>query len=212
MLPTTPYNSNFPKRHETINDLPVHRLTDPQVFYPVSESRQFTRVDAGRVFSGAPRLRTSHANAIAKDPAAAVASTTQHPASIETVGKGDDEHQVLQPADARIPHPYLVAHERDRLAKPFESRENWNRLAERLQEEETAAKTRKEAAVQRKEESTDKVAPEDSRFEFRISDVVVSKETTGADGRGAKAPGRRYGVPSYERKKGQVKIPTSVRV
>lgn len=75
-----------------------------------------------------------------------------------------------------------------------------------------AAKTRKEAAVRRQEENTDKVAPEDSRFEFRISDVVVSKETTGADGRGAKAPGRRYGVPSYERKKGEVKIPTSVRV
>ena len=212
MLPTTPYSPNFQKRHESINDLPVHRLTDPQIFYPVSESRQFTRVDAGRVFSGAPRLRTAHANAIAKNPADAVASTTQHPASIETVGKGDDEHQVLQPADAWIPHPYLVAHERDRLAQPLEPRENWKRLSERLQQEETASKTRKEAAVRRQEESTDKVVPEDSRFEFRISDVVVSKETTGGDGRGAKAPGRRYGVPSYERKKGEVKIPTSVRV
>lgn len=119
---------------------------------------------------------------------------------------------MLQPADARIPHPYLVAHERDRIAKPFESRENWNKLTERLQKEEDVAAKRKEVNARRREESTDTVVPEDSRFEFRIQDVVVSKETTGADGRGAKAPGRRYGVPSYERKKGEVKIPTRVRV
>ena len=212
MLPTTPYNPEFQKRHESINDLPAHRLTDPQIFYPVSESRQFTRLDAGRVFSAAPRLRTSHANAAKRNPAAAVATATQHPASIETVGKGDDEQQVLQPADARIPHPYLVAHERDRIAKPFESRGNWNKLTERLQKEEDVASKRKEVNARRREESTDTVVPEDSRFEFRIQDVVVSKETTGADGRGAKAPGRRYGVPSYERKKGEVKIPTRVRV
>jgi hypothetical protein len=37
-------------RHESINDLPVHKATTPQIFHPVSESRVFTRVDAGKVF------------------------------------------------------------------------------------------------------------------------------------------------------------------
>ena len=52
MLPSTPYSPNGkPTNHETINDLPVHRDTLPQIFYPVSESRHFTRADAGRVFN-----------------------------------------------------------------------------------------------------------------------------------------------------------------
>jgi hypothetical protein len=41
--------------HESINDLPVHSSTTQQIFYPVSESRAFTRVDAGRAFH--PKLR-----------------------------------------------------------------------------------------------------------------------------------------------------------
>ena len=52
MVPTTNYdpNSNDNPRHESINDLPVHRSTLHQVFHPTSESRHFTRVDAGKVF------------------------------------------------------------------------------------------------------------------------------------------------------------------
>ena len=46
MLPTTPYSVP----HESINDLPVHRATETQIFHPVSESRHFTRRDAGKVF------------------------------------------------------------------------------------------------------------------------------------------------------------------
>ena len=49
MLPQTPF-MNPPKYHEPINDLPVHRATVHQLFHPVSESRHFTRVDAGRAF------------------------------------------------------------------------------------------------------------------------------------------------------------------
>jgi hypothetical protein len=37
-------------RHETINDLPVHAKTGQQIFHPTSESRQFTRADAAKVF------------------------------------------------------------------------------------------------------------------------------------------------------------------
>ena len=50
MLPRTPYIPADPVTHESINDLPVHRATELQVFHPVSESRHFTRRDAGKVF------------------------------------------------------------------------------------------------------------------------------------------------------------------
>ena len=51
MVPTTPYDRNRPTPHESINDLPIHKDTLRQIFHPVSESRHFTRVDAGKVFS-----------------------------------------------------------------------------------------------------------------------------------------------------------------
>ena len=50
MLPSTPFNASKPVPHESINDLPVHAATLPQIFHPVSESRAFTRIDAGKVF------------------------------------------------------------------------------------------------------------------------------------------------------------------
>lgn len=50
MLPQTSFTS-VEHPHEPINDLPVHRDTLRQVFLPVSESRHFTREDAGSVFS-----------------------------------------------------------------------------------------------------------------------------------------------------------------
>jgi len=50
MLPQTPYIPNRPAPHESISDLPVHKSTTLQVFHPVSESRQFTRTDAAKVF------------------------------------------------------------------------------------------------------------------------------------------------------------------
>lgn len=50
MLPKTPFIPHDPIPHESINDLPVHRATTLQVFHPVSESRHFTRRDAGKVF------------------------------------------------------------------------------------------------------------------------------------------------------------------
>lgn len=58
MLPTTPYidpskpenKGKRPINHEPINDLIVHPATRQQLFVPVAESRQFTRVDAGKAF------------------------------------------------------------------------------------------------------------------------------------------------------------------
>ncbi|KAE8354820.1 eukaryotic mitochondrial regulator protein-domain-containing protein [Aspergillus coremiiformis] len=216
MVPTTPLYRNFRDNrinpHESINDLPVHRLTDPQIFYPVSESCQFNRVDAGRVFSAAPALENKQVVKNAANPTEVISRITRNPSRIEKIGKGEDEQQVLQPADARIPHPHLVAHERYRLSNPNERREVMNAYKQRIREEENAEKERKRIAKELRERQITRVQPESSRFEFRFKDVVVSKETTGTNGRGAQAPGRRYGVPSYDRKKGQVKIPTRVEV
>ncbi|KAF2746538.1 hypothetical protein M011DRAFT_468634 [Sporormia fimetaria CBS 119925] len=58
MLPQTPYidpslpenRGKRPIPHESINDLIVHPATRQQLFVPVAESRQFTRVDAGKAF------------------------------------------------------------------------------------------------------------------------------------------------------------------
>jgi hypothetical protein len=209
MVPTTPLAEGGQRQpiHEPINELPVHRLTQPQIFYPVSESRQFTRVDAGRVFSGAPALETDEEKTLT------VKSLIKPEAKrIEKVGKGDDEQHVLLPADARIPHPQLIELERDFIAKPHEPKERWEKYHERIQKSDKLAQKRKADAKKRAEERTIRIEPKNSRFEFRFNDVVVSKQTTGPDGRGHTAPGHRYGVPTYDRKKGQVKIPTKVEV
>lgn len=52
MLPVTPLALPEEKtnKHESINDLPVHRATGQQIFHPTSESRRFTRADAAKVF------------------------------------------------------------------------------------------------------------------------------------------------------------------
>ena len=209
MVPTTPLAESGQRQitHESINDLQVHRLTEPQIFYPVSESRQFTRVDAGRVFSGAPAELRNQQDA-AKDSMHALPGCRR----VDRVGKGDSEYEVLRPADERIPHPHLIAFEKDRLAHPNESREVMQRYNERLQQEDEADNERRRLAKEREEQSLTRIVPEKSRFEFRFKDAVVSRETVGPNGRGTKAPGRRYGVPSSERKKGQIKIPTRVKV
>ncbi|KAL7271135.1 3'-phosphoadenosine 5'-phosphosulfate sulfotransferase [Rhizina undulata] len=46
MLPTTPFAEN--QRHESIQDLRLHPLSDRQAFVSVPESRNFTREDAGK--------------------------------------------------------------------------------------------------------------------------------------------------------------------
>lgn len=55
MLPkSNPAFRELPRGHfESINDLPLHAATSPQIFHPTSESRHFTRVDAARVFDEA---------------------------------------------------------------------------------------------------------------------------------------------------------------
>ncbi|KAF8457536.1 eukaryotic mitochondrial regulator protein-domain-containing protein [Terfezia claveryi] len=54
MLPITPLTGSISNPHEPINDLPAHPLTHTQHFVPVSESRAFTRADAGAEFGLSP--------------------------------------------------------------------------------------------------------------------------------------------------------------
>ncbi|KAL1957738.1 hypothetical protein VTO42DRAFT_5581 [Malbranchea cinnamomea] len=214
MLPTTPLakDGQVQQPHEHINELPVHRLTEPQIFYPVSESRQFNRVDAGRVFSAAPAVPASERDKPGNTPEA-IAKITQRPDKIERIGKGDDTEQVLQPAEVRLPHPHLVAFEHERIHSAGTSHAQRSKnLLDRIAAEDTADAVRKERRIEKEEAATTCILPERSRFEFRIRDVVVSRETTGPTGRGTKAPGARYGVPNLDRKRGAVKIPTKVVV
>ncbi|KAI5292329.1 hypothetical protein KEM52_006433 [Ascosphaera acerosa] len=199
MVPTTPLR-DAPVPHETINDLPVHPLTGPQIFYPASESRRFTRRDAGRVFSAAPSLVWSDPRA--QEPhnsSAAIARATLSHGTIEKVGKRDNRADVLLPADVRIPHPHLVAHQYDtrnntdgdlfKLTRLFEQR-----IAAQ-DKGDLARKMRRKAAA---EAVTTHVLPPDSRFEFRFRDVKVERESIGPKGRGRGVGSHVYlggGVP-----------------
>jgi len=134
MVPLTNINRNtrLPiEPHESINDLEQHPATFAQVFYPTSESRAFNRTDAGRVFSGAPRLSSERETAIAEG---------QHEAwkdsRTEIIGRPGRTRPVLKPADSRIPHPHLIAFEKDKLDDNIAPLERRARHRERLQEDE----------------------------------------------------------------------------
>ena len=165
MLPTTPFDSAAAGTpHESINDLPVHSATRQQLFYPTSESRQFTREDAAKAFS-----------------------------------------PTLLPADKRIPHPQLVQLERwnaEEISRP----ERLKRFAE-MEDRETAAAEEKARKQREWAERTQRTV-QGRRWDFQFQDI--SADAVGKDGRSSKGVGHRYGMPHTERKRGEVKIPTSV--
>ncbi|EXJ79658.1 hypothetical protein A1O3_07938 [Capronia epimyces CBS 606.96] len=209
MVPVNKLNPQTRKpveEHEPINDLEQHPMTYRQIFWPTSESRAFTRTDAGRVFSGAPRLPDEQERGQDGKPLLEPWQDT----TPEIVGKPGHEHPVLKPADARIPHPHLVAYEKDKLDPTIKSHEVRARYVERLQQEDAKRKAiiERQARIEEKK----KIRIETDRWQFVVTEVRATRTGTGLDGRGTKAPGFRYGVPSQERKKGQVKIPTSVEV
>ena len=167
MLPTTPFQpetANPITPHEPINDLPVHPHTRQQLFYPASESRQFTREDAAKVFSAK-----------------------------------------LLPADQRIPLPMLVDLEKWKL----EGLDRQQRQARQVQKDRDAREeaAAKETARVEWEERTQRVV-KGRRWDFAFQDI--SAEKVGRDGRGREAVGYRYGMPHVDRKRGVIKIPTSV--
>jgi hypothetical protein len=155
MLPQTHYNPNRenPKSHESINDVPVISATTNQIFWSTSESRHFTREDAGKSF-----------------------------------------REDLLPADVRIPHPQMVE-----KAKTESSMSRAARMSEQS--------GWKENLPERKNQDDIKLIG-GGNWDLRVEDVNV--ETTGPTGRSRKGIGHRYGMPHEDRKRGQIKIPTSV--
>jgi hypothetical protein len=162
MLPQTHLSQGQP--HEPINEIHVHSHTMQQIFFPTSESRQFTREDAAKAFG---------------------------------------EH--ILPADKRVPHPELIQLEKDMLAgmSEIEAKEEFENRA--MASEVRAAEKAKMRKQAEEERMTKVKAP---RFEFRFQDVNV--DDAGKDGRSRRGTGWRYGVPFYDRRRGEVKIPTKV--
>lgn len=164
MLPQTRYQPRDQDAHEHINDLPVHPSTAQQIFYPTSESRQFTRVDAAKVFDSR-----------------------------------------LLPADERLPHADHVLAARD-SHEGLPEQERFARIIERDQAKQ-AARHRQEQKKKRWEAENLKTVS-GPRWDFRIQQFSVDE--VGKQGRGRAGVGWRYGAPNQDRKRGQIKIATSV--
>ncbi len=113
----------------------------------------------------------------------------------------------LLPADARIPHPQLIAAERDRLAglKPEEVAANSAR-----RDEEARARRERDERKRAERERKRTTVVRTQRWDFKFMDV--SAERVGKDGRAPEGVGWRYGFPHQDRKRGLVKIPTRVTV
>ena len=71
--------------------------------------------------------------------------------------------------------------------------------AERKEKLENARKQREKLAVKK---------TQTPRWEFRFREMQA--ESAGRDGRAVGGVGARYGMPHEDRKKGQIKIPTTV--
>ncbi|KAM3416658.1 hypothetical protein BST61_g8249 [Cercospora zeina] len=114
-------------------------------------------------------------------------------------------HEKLLPADKRIPHPELVTLEKEHLAGVDRN----TRWANQQQRDE-AARVAKEQAEAKKaawEERTQRIVSS-RRWDFKFQDI--SAERVGKNGRSREGVGARYGMPHEDRKRGMVKIPTSV--
>lgn len=164
MLPQTPWREDTRVRHEPINDLPVHASTGQQIFYPTSESRQFTRIDAAKAF-----------------------------------------HPKLLPADDRVPHPELIQAERDINAGL--TKEERHAI---IRERDEAKQKRDARNEERKREWEARNIKQvgGRRWDFKFENISV--DAAGQHGRSPAGVGWRYGVPHQDRKRGQIKIPTSV--
>jgi len=113
-------------------------------------------------------------------------------------------HPNLLPADKRIPHPEMIEEYQERKAN-LSATELKARAAAREKKELAlrSATLAREAALEAAIKKVDR-----GRFEFRLTSVNV--DTAGPDGRGVNGVGLRYGAPNMDRKRGNVKIPTSV--
>ncbi|KAI1080477.1 eukaryotic mitochondrial regulator protein-domain-containing protein [Whalleya microplaca] len=114
-------------------------------------------------------------------------------------------HPTLKSADERVPHPELIQMERE-LLQGRPPKDAAERFKEAVMESERKAAEKALAKAALEEKYTSHVHTK--RFEFRFRQF--NAENVGPTGRLRSAVGAKYGVPAYDRVKGQVKIPTSV--
>jgi hypothetical protein len=115
-------------------------------------------------------------------------------------------HEKMLSADVRSPQRELIEAER-RVVSNQESREaSIERFREEAQQQEEKY-AEKLAKIQEREEAATRKVKTD-RYEFRFKEI--NAEDVGRDGRSRRGVGWRYGAPLQDRKRGMLKIPTSV--
>ena len=112
----------------------------------------------------------------------------------------------LKSTDERIPHPELLAIEKVRMSGAG-ARAVADFARDVVEKEKEKLKQRAEREARKEKAST--TLYEGKRWQFKFQDVSV--EDVGKDGRSRRGVGWRYGMPHEDRKRGQVKIPTSMR-
>lgn len=114
-------------------------------------------------------------------------------------------HTTMLSVDKRSRQPQLIQMEA-RMAKGMPRNESLAKFYEQTSSEEERIARKILGAQNNEEKLTTRV--QSDRCEFRFRDMSVQE--VGRDGRARGGVGWRYGVPHQDRKKGMVKIPTSV--
>ncbi|RFU75521.1 ribosomal s35, mitochondrial [Trichoderma arundinaceum] len=114
-------------------------------------------------------------------------------------------HDSMLSVDTRSPQPELIKMERE-ILEGKTRQESLAKFKEATQKEEDRVAQRIAQEQQREEKATTRVTTD--RYEFRFKEI--NADDVGRNGRSRKGTGWRYGAPFDDRKRGLVKIPTSV--
>ena len=114
-------------------------------------------------------------------------------------------HDDLLPAEKRSMHPELIAMEKRINSGMTRDDSLAEFTAETERQEDVAAQ---KLLRQRDREEKNTIRHVSDRYEFRIK--TIDADDVGVDGKRRKAVGWRYGAPLDDRKRGKIKIPTSV--
>lgn len=114
-------------------------------------------------------------------------------------------HPTMLSVDERSPQRGLIQMEKD-ISKGKPAGESKQLFVEREQKQEEKVAAKLAAARKAEEDATQRVRTD--RYEFRIKEINV--DDVGATGKSRKGTGVRYGAPFDDRKRGAIKIPTSV--
>lgn len=114
-------------------------------------------------------------------------------------------HETMLSADQRSPQRQLIKMEKD-ILKGVSREESMEKFREITQKEEDKVAEKLIKARELEEKQTKRHTTD--RYEFRFKEIQA--DDVGRNGRSRKGTGWRYGAPLQDRKRGQVKIPTSV--